>query len=84
MKYTKTEMKLIEEAHKNHLGLVSAEKFVGRGPEGGRVNYGKRRHSALSRLIHDGVLEQVERSSSLQTEGGYGVDCYLIIARLPK
>ena len=84
MRFTKTEIQLIEEAHKNHMGLVSAEKFVGRGPEGGRVNYGKRRHSALSRLIRDGIFEQVDRSSSLQTENGYGINCYMIVAKLPK
>ena len=82
MKLTKTERQLISEASRHHQGLVGAEKFVGRGPEGGKVNYGKRRHNAVQSLIEKGLAELVERGRSLQTENGYGIDCYYIVVKI--
>ena len=72
-KYTKTELDIIRQLLDSYLGNACVEWYVGRGSEGGRVNYGRRRFDAAKSLIEKGILKQVRIDRSNRCDGGYTV-----------
>jgi len=67
---TKTEKMLLEEA-KKHNGRYSVETCYGRGPYGGRANYGARERNAMFKLEKRGMIEITERTRWNDVNRGY-------------
>ena len=82
MKLSKTQTKLVEQALRYDRHTVSAEVIQGRGPEGGRIDVGRRDMNALRKLVESGYAEQVKTSTHRDGRGGYGYTNVILTVRL--
>ena len=67
---TKTEKMLLEEA-KRHGGRYSVQTCYGRGPYGGKTNYGSRERNAMFKLVERGLIEITCRNPWNDVNRGY-------------
>lgn len=67
---TKTEQKLIQLA-KQCAGRYSISTCYGRGPGGGRRNYGARERNAMFKMEKAGLIRIVDRQPWQDTNRGY-------------
>jgi hypothetical protein len=73
-KLTQTQIAILLEAANDMRGWVTTTTAVGRGPQGGLVNTGKRERAAANKLRDAGLLAFEQRSKSLKTERGWSID----------
>lgn len=78
---TKTEQKLIQLAQRNG-GRYSVNTCHGRGPRGGRLNFGSRERDAMYRLEQAGLVRIVDRQPWQDINRGYAQSGTSFVFRL--
>ena len=81
MKLTKTELELIALARKSG-GTYSIETGYGRGPNGGKIQYGVRERNAMFKLIKRGFAIMQDRSPWQDYNRGHGIGGNIFVFRL--
>ena len=79
---TKTEQMILSEITKR--GFFSIETCYGRGPGGGRVQYGVRDRNAMFKLEKLGLIKITKRESWQDYNRGYGQGGTIFQMELPK
>lgn len=78
-KLNKTQTALMQKLGESRIGRISVESCSGRGPEGGRISFGYRDLTAALKLVEQGMLVVLNRSSSTTSNRGYGYRNTIIV-----
>jgi hypothetical protein len=81
MKLTKTQTAIMADVEKR--GRVAVSRGIGRGAEGGRIDYGNREMTAACKLVAVGLLERVSYETYRHTQRGWTVHCADLVVRKP-
>jgi len=81
---SKTQLQLLAELDTSRLGRLMVEQAWGKGPDGGKVSFGRRRVHAARDLELMGLLERIGRDKSMEAQGnGNNIHYTLISYRRP-